>query len=148
MSWQSITSTTVKPRLSATELSALQSSGLPSGVTDALTDLVTQVVDEVRGYIQAGGFNLGAAGTLPSRLVSAALAIIRFRLSTRFPVKMLDTDARQREYDDAMKLLDRVADGKFAVEEPTTGDTESTGGPEPTMTDRTLTFNRDNQDGA
>lgn len=148
MAWTSLTSATVKPRLSATELSALQSSGLPDGVTDALADLVTQVVDEVRGYVQAGGFNLGAAGTLPSRLVSAATAIIRFRLGTRFPLKMLDTEARQREYDDAIKLLDRVAAGKFAVEEPTTGDTESSGGPGPSLTDKTLTFNRDNQDGA
>jgi hypothetical protein len=138
----------VKPRLSSTELTALQSVDLPSGVTDALADLVTQVVDEVRGFIQAGGNNLGAAGTLPSRLVSAAISIIRFRLSTRFPVKMLDTDARKREHDDAMKLLDRVADGKFAIEEPATGDTESAGGGGPSMAAKTLERDRASQDGA
>lgn len=147
MAWSTVSSSTVKPRLSATELAALQSSDLPSGVTDALADLVTQVVDEVRGYVQSGGFTLGAAGTLPSRLISAAISIIRYRLATRFPVKMLDTEARQREYDDAQKLLDKVAAGKFAIEEPTTADTESSGGPGPSFTDKTLSMNRTSQDG-
>jgi phage gp36-like protein len=147
MAWQSVNSDTFKPRLSSAELTALQAGHLPDGVTDALSDLVTQVVDEVRGYVQAGGNTLGVAGTLPSRLVSAALSIVRFRLATRLPVASLSTDARRREYEDAMRLLERVAEGRFAVEEPTTGDTESVSGTGPSMTERTRYFDRTSQDG-
>ena len=147
MAWSTVSAATVKPRLTATELTALQTLDLPSGITDALADLITQVVDEVRGYIQSGGNNLGAAGTLPSRLVSAAITIVRYRLATRLPIGVTMTDARRREYEDAMKLLDRVANGGFAIEEPTTADTESAGGAGPSIEGKTLTHDRTSQDG-
>jgi len=40
-----------------------------------------------------------------------------------------------------------VADRKFAVEEPTTADTEAIGSPSPSFGERTLTMDRDSQDG-
>ena len=147
MAWTSVSATTVKPRLSATELTALQTIDLPSGVTDALTDLVSQVVDEVRGYIRTGGFPLGASGTLPAGLVAAAIDITRYRLAARFPVKILDTDQRRRAYEDAIKLLDRVSAGKWTPETPATPDTESAAGLSPDLDAPTLSMDRDSQDG-
>lgn len=147
MAWQSLTTDDVKTRLAGAEVAALQSAALASGQTDPIPDIITAVVDEVRGYIAAGGITLGAAGTIPSKLVSAALAIVRYRVCTRLPVKSLLTEDRVRENEAAIRLLERVADGKFAVEEPTTADTEAIGAPSPSFAEKTLTFDRDSQEG-
>jgi hypothetical protein len=60
---------------------------------------------------------------------------------------MLDTDARKREYDGAMALLERVAAGTWTPEEPTTADTESAAGPSPSFTEHDRFFDTDSQDG-
>jgi phage gp36-like protein len=146
MAWTTITTDLVKTRLAGAEVTSLQTAALASGQTDPLPEIVTQVVDEVRGYVAAGGYTLGAAATIPSKLISATLAITRFRLATRLPRFPFD-DNRRREYEDAIRLLNRVADGKFAVEEPTTTDTETLGAPSPAMTAKTLTMDRTSQDG-
>jgi phage gp36-like protein len=147
MAWTTLNAAAVATRLTGPELAALQSAALADGQTDPLPEIVTQVVDEVRGYVAAGGITLGAAGTVPSKLVSAALAIIRYRLATRLPIKSLLTDTRIQENRDAIQLLQRVADGKFLVEEPTETDTESSSAPSPSFGDRTLNYERADQDG-
>jgi phage gp36-like protein len=146
MAWQSISTDDIKTRLAGAEVSALQTAALASGQTDPLPEVVAQVVDEVRGYVAAGGIPLGAASTIPAKLLSAALAIVRFRLATRLPRFPFD-DNRKTEYRDAVALLGRVADGRFLVEEPTTLDTESTAAPSPSVTAKTLTHQRANEDG-
>ena len=123
MSWSAITATEVKTRLTGAELTALQTVALASGQTDPLVEIIEQVVDEVRGYISANTSNtLGASGTVPSKLISAALAIIRYRLCTRLPVKSLLTEDRVKENKAAIRLLEQVAAGKFAIEDPNSGD--------------------------
>jgi phage gp36-like protein len=123
MSWSAITATEVKTRLTGAELTALQTVALASGQTDPLVEIIEQVVDEVRGYISANTSNtLGASGTVPSKLISAALAIIRYRLCTRLPVKSLLTEDRVKENEAAIRLLEQVAAGKFAIEDPNSGD--------------------------
>jgi phage gp36-like protein len=124
MAWQTITASDVLSKLSGAELSALQTAALGDGQTDPLPGIVTAVVDEVRGYIAANRNNrLGAAGTVPSKLVSASLSIIRHRLCTRLPVKSLLTEERVKEKEDAIRLLERTSDGRFAIEDPQTDET-------------------------
>jgi len=147
MAWQTISTDNVKTRLAGAEVAALQTAALAEGQSDPLPEIVQTVVDEVRGYIAAGGFSLGAAGTLPSKLVSAALAIVRYRVCTRLPVKSLLTEQRVRENDAAVRLLERVADGKFMVEDPVDLDTEASGGASPSFADRDLSYQREDQDG-
>ena len=124
MSWISITSSDVKVKLTGAELAALQSAALASGQSDPLPDIISQVSDEVRGYIAANRSNtLGAAGTIPQKLLSAALSIIRYRLATRLPVKSLLTEDRVKENEQAIRLLEQVAADKFAIEDPVSGET-------------------------
>lgn len=147
MSWQTLTTDNVKTRLTGPELSALQSAALASGQADPLPEIITSVVDEVRGYISAGGHSLETGTTVPSKLVSASLAIIRYRLATRLPVKSLLDENRVREYQDAVKLLERVADGRFAIEEPVTASTEVQGAPSPAFTDKDRAYDKTSEDG-
>ena len=147
MAWISITTDDVKTRLAGAEVTALQSAALAAGQTDPLPEIIAQVVDEVRGYVAAAGATLGAAGTIPQKLLSAALAIIRYRICTRLPVKSFLNEDRVRENDAALRLLEKVADRKFLVEEPTVADTEVGGGPGPSFNEKTRTFDGDSQDG-
>jgi phage gp36-like protein len=125
MSWSALTAAQVQQRFVSAELSKL-SDYLAAGQTDPVPEEISNGIAEVRGYIAAGGFPLGAGGTIPAKLVSAALSIIVFRVASRLPDSALVTDTRRRLYEDAVALLERVADRKFAVESPTESDTETT----------------------
>ena len=148
MAWQEITTDNVKTRLTGAELTALQSAALSSGQVDPLPEIIVQVVDEARGYIAAGGFTLESGTKIPSKLLSAVLAIIRYRLATRLPVKSLLDENRIKENDNAIRLLEKVSDRKFLIEEPTAASSETIGSPSPSMSTKTRVFDRDSQDGA
>lgn len=150
MPWQIITETDVRDRLSGPELTAYKSAALATGQSNPLPGIIVQTVDEVRGYIAAAGtVALGEGSTVPSKLVSATVAIVRWRLITRLPINsaaLLET--RKQEHQDALRLLEQTATGKFLVEEPTTAAAEQISVPGPRWSARTRQFTRATQDGA
>lgn len=128
MAWQEITVETLKTRNAGAEVTALQESALADGQADPVLQIIRMVTDEVRGYCAAGGITLGEGDTVPSRLVLAAINRIRYEAATRIPGgALLDADRRAAN-DAATRLLERVADGKFTVEEPETADAEVSAG--------------------
>lgn len=145
--WVEITEADVQTRLAGAELAAYRSAAKATGQIDPLPEIINAVVDEVRGYVAACDRNtLGVGNTIPEKLVSAALAIIRFRLITRLPLSI--GEERKTEYSDALRLLERVSECKFAVEEPTVPDTDDApAAPTPNLTTRTRNFTADTQDG-
>jgi len=148
MAWITLVEADVVSRLSSPETVALKSAALATGQADPLAEIVSQVVQEVRGYVAANRANqLGAGETIPDRLKSAALALIRWRLVNRLPVKGLLTDERRRELEDAMTLLRDVAAGRFAIDAPATLTDEVESATAPSLTARTRTFTRDDEDG-
>jgi phage gp36-like protein len=147
MAWITISADDVKARMSSSELELLQNNQLADGQADPLPGIITSVADEVRGYVAAGGYTLGTASTIPQKLLSAAVAIIRYRIINRFPSRRLLTEERIQENKEALRLLERVSDKKFVVEEPTTADTETASGAAPSMATKTRTYDRTNQDG-
>ena len=148
MAWNTITTDDIKSRLAGAELNALQTAALADGQTDPTPEIVNQVIDEVRGYIAAAGVTLGTEGTIPSKLKVATLNLIRYRLCSRLPVASLLTEARIKEYDDAVRLLEQVAAKKFAVEEPTVAAPEQAGASSPRFNDsKVLVYSPENQEG-
>lgn len=148
MAWAAITTDNIKARLAGAELNALQTAALAQGQTDPTPEIVAQAIDEVRGYIAAGGYTLGAEGTVPSKLRGATLNLIRYRLCSRLPVASLMTDARIKEYDDAVRLLEQVASKKFLVEDPVIAAEEQAGAPVPRFNNsQILTYTPENQEG-
>ena len=98
---------------------------LATGSADPVAAALADTTAEVRGYIAArAGEMVGEDGTLPSELKATALAIARWRLLTRLAAgraaTMLLTDARRRDYEDAIARLKDVAAGRFFVSPPTT----------------------------
>jgi phage gp36-like protein len=122
VSWIAISESAVRSTLAAAELSALRTVQLAAGQMDPLAEIIERTVDEVRGYVAANPLNrVGAAGTIPGELEAAALALVRYRLVTRLPLKTLLTEARKDEQRDAITLLRDVAGGRFAILPPDDG---------------------------
>jgi phage gp36-like protein len=148
MAWITLVEADVVSRLSSPETAALKSAALATGQADPLAEIVSQVIQEVRGYVAAHRANqLGAGETIPDRLKSAALALIRWRLVNRLPVKGLLTEERAREREEAITLLRDVAAGRFAIDAPTTLTDEVESATAPAITARDRTFTRDDEDG-
>jgi len=147
MAWQTIAAEDLQEKMTGAEVGALQTAALASGQSDPIPNIITRVIDEVRGYIAAGGYALEDGSFIPSKLVDATLTIVGWRAALRLNVKVLLSDARRAEYEQALRLLARVGDGKFAIEEPTIEDDESLGAPSPSFNDKTLTRQPSNQDG-
>jgi hypothetical protein len=146
MSWIAITEDDVKTRLAGAELAAYKSAALAQGQANPLPEVIAQVVSEVRGYIAANQRNFLSLGELiPDKLLSATLAIIRYRLLTRLPIPVAED--RKQESEAAIRLLERVADGKFAIEEPDDVSDDVLPAPAPRITTPTRRFSQSAQDG-
>lgn len=139
MSWITLTEADVLTRLSSPELTALKSAAKGVGQADPLPEIIEQVTDKIRGYCAAHRQNqLGDAGTLPPRLVSTALVMIRYELATRLPGMGSLIDAlRQKEYDTAIDLLKAVAKGDFALTDPDDTTDETSPAPTPRTSAKT-----------
>lgn len=122
MPWVDLSIEDVRSRFTAAELDALQNDNLSVGQADPIEAVLEQVCQEVRGYVavQVKNATLAEGRSIPSNLVSTALALIRYRVASRYPHTDLMTDARRSDYMDALRLLERVADGKFAIPAPPT----------------------------
>ena len=150
MPWQTITEDDVRARLSGPELAAYKTAALATSQTDPLPEVISQTVAEVRGYIAACERNTLEEGeTVPSKLVSATVAIIRYRLITRLPLNAASLlETRRDEYKDAVALLKEVAACRFLVEESVNPAAEAPASPRPRYCAREREFTRRHQDGA
>ncbi len=146
MSWLAVTEDDLLTVMNSPELEAIRAAALAVGQDDPVAPTIAQAVDMVRGYVAGYRANiLGAAGTIPQKLLPTTIDIVAYRLPSR--VGLEPSESRRSLYNDALALLARVSVGTFAIEEPTTEDTETQAAPSPRMTGKTLTYTRDNQDG-
>lgn len=128
MAWRALVLADIETALSAQELTAVRTLALAGGQTDPTTPVIASAMDEVRGYILGSrNITLGAEGTIPDKLIVSAVDIAVWQLVTRFPTKLLATEARRQRYTDAIQRLKDVANNKFRVEIPTVTSTETVG---------------------
>jgi hypothetical protein len=126
MSWEILTTEDVLSEFTMAEAAAirtLQGSGSGSGLPFAnIDEIVARSIDEVRGFITAGGYQVDPVldNTLPLGLFADAVAIARWRLLIATPsFRQLQTEERKAAFDAAMAKLALIAAQKFAVEPPT-----------------------------
>lgn len=116
MAWITLTRDDILSKLSEPEAKALETAAKKAG-TNPLAEIMAEAVNNARADIANNPDNvLGAGSTIPQRAKAPVLAIIRHNLLTR--VDMAVSDARAREYKDAVEWFRRVADGKVAIEKP------------------------------
>ena len=118
--WRQITESDLLEAISSSELEALRQAVLGDGQGDPVEAHLSSVVDEARGYIAANRENvLGPEGTVPERLVRAVIDIAVIRVGSRVAGLIFDDeDIRRDAAKNALRLLERVSDGKFAIEKP------------------------------
>lgn len=144
--WIQPTEADVLTVLSEAELSTYRATATASGQADPVAPTLAQVVDLVRGYVGANGPNtLGAAGTIPQKLLAPALDLVAVRLPQRVgvPPKEVRKDAADR----AVRLLEQVAAGTFSIEEPDEATRETTAAPRPSLAARERIFDRASEEG-
>ena len=114
MSWISLDESHITGSLSAAESTALRTLQLPAGAADPVGESIAQTVSRIQGYV-AVRYKIGQPGLIPDQLLQGAIAIARWNLIGRLPVRTLATDIRKQQYDDAMTELKAVAEGKFKL---------------------------------
>lgn len=131
MSWEIFTTEDAISQFTQAEAAAIRllqgsGSGWGSGSGDPYANadiIVAKVIDEVRGYIIAGGYDVDETDdrTLPIGLFNDAIAIARWRLLIATPsFRQLQTEDRRIAFDDALKKLLLIAAQQFAPEPPIT----------------------------
>lgn len=151
--WRAIVTADIKTQLSAREYTAVYQNGTEPGDTDPTAAIITAAVDMVRGAIASHRPNiLGAAATVPETLIDPTVAIIVWRLMGRSGGQVIDGEANPRRdaYKDAMRMLERIAEGKLKVLEPDSGAIASQLPDVPVIYDYFTTdkWDRDSQEGA
>jgi len=151
MSWRTLTESDLKTAISPDELDKLRNA-LGGDADDCIAGVLASLADELRGHISAGGSELDAtAHTLPESVIRQASILAAFAIATRSGGALPDPKGLRKEaYEKATAFFEtRVAEGKFAIEQPTTTttDTLSSKVPTPAYTEKTLTLQRDDQSG-
>jgi len=148
MAWRDITEADILQRLSGSELDAIRAAALADGQADPVAPAITLASDMVRGYISAGGSALGAGYTLPERLILPAVDCLVVDISTRAAGLLIDSGGHRAEARKAaIRLFERVADGRYAVEAPDDADDETSAALAPAMSTPDRRFSRAAQDG-
>ncbi len=128
MSWRAITEDDIRAALTAPEDEAYRGQLLSAGQTDPLEQIIAQVTLQVRNSIRSCPKNRLHATTtfLPEGAIFYAVAIIRYRLLSRFAIGEQDQpgDARSAEYREALRWLEMVRSCKEVIEDPDGDGTE------------------------
>jgi len=117
MAWRAITEADILTQLSASELASIKSTSRGS---DPVPPLLAAMAERVRGSVAANRSNImGAEGTIPERLMSAAVSLLVIQLYAANAGLLVDlNETRKDAAKSAERMLERVADGKYAVELP------------------------------
>src|SRR4030095_12148697 len=114
MPWITLTTDDVLSEFTPNEAATLRNlQGSGSGPGYVNVDVLTaRTIDEVRGFIMAGGYAVDetAEDTLPKGLFADAIAIARWRVLISAPqLKQLQTEERKKAFDDALAKLNKIA---------------------------------------
>lgn len=132
MSWRAITEADVLSKMSSPELEAFRATAIAGGQADPITTAIDQVTELVRGYVGSNSKNTVDTDNptfIPERLISPAVDILVVDIPARAAGVQIDPeDARAKAKAQAVRLLERVADNKFSIDDPVTGNESSSGG--------------------
>lgn len=146
MAWRTLTEDDLLTVLSGPELQGVREAALSDGQVDPVAPTLAMVVDLVRGYVGACARNtLGDGATIPQKLVAPACDIAAARILSR--VGHAVSPGRDTAHNQAINLLGQVADCRFHIEEAATPSAEPGSASSPSISARTQTFKRSNQDG-
>jgi phage gp36-like protein len=113
MAWITLTEANVLAHLNDAETDTYRNR-IADGQADPLTEIIADTTSEVRGYCLRQVPTLPATGIPPS-LKNVGLDIIIYRLAKR--IQTASEAQRKPAYDDAIRKLEMVANGKLLIED-------------------------------
>ncbi len=132
--WTRLTPADLLTRFSARELEAVRRAC--AAFDDAAAqDILDQTADTARGYVAAHPANRlsSAPHTVPPALRATCLDIAVVDLSQSVAGALADPSGlRAKAHERAIRRLEAVADGRFAVEQPGPGESEASPSASPT----------------
>ncbi len=147
--WITIAVTDLNDYLVAAQVSALRTAALAGGQADPFTNVMHDVVNEVRFKIQSCASNALSltAYSIPPELKKTACYLILEAMQNRIPGLKL-TEDQKTQADRAVAQLNRIADCRDKITQPTDPiTTDVTGSGTPSITPKTKTFTREDQEG-
>jgi hypothetical protein len=149
--WRAPTESDLLGSISSDELEGLRGASLAQGQSDPVAPALQKTVDLVRGYIAGNAENvLGPEGTLPERLIGPAMDVALVSIGSRVVGIIFDPDNIRRDNSRAaIRLFERVSEGKYQVEKPDTAAAanQQATASSPSFSDTSSTFDRTSQDG-
>jgi len=153
--WITLTPADLRTRFSAREMDAMQraNNAFDDSSAQAVLD---QTADTARGYIAGWSKNrlASAAHSIPPALKATCLDMAVVDYSQSVGGALIDPKSlRQKAYDRAIKRLESVSEGKFAIEQPSASEAEtsaaSNSAPTPPSTyEKDSTLSRRKQNGS
>lgn len=117
------------------------------GGDDGLTSILSDAIGEWRGVIEAAGYDIDDDTTLvPPSCRRHIIAQVRWQLLVKLSkLQQLQTEERKSASEVAQEKLDRIEEGKAAVESPEVPSDDQT--PGPSFTTMTRNFELEDEDG-
>jgi hypothetical protein len=115
MPWNTLATTDITAEILPDEVTLLNTI---QGSSSILSAILTSVTAEILAGILVGGNQIGQPGTVPDQIRSDAIALLRWKWFCSLPKTDLQSDFRRAQYDEAVKRMEKIRDGKEKVEIP------------------------------
>ncbi|MGA2749125.1 MAG: hypothetical protein ABSG59_10140 [Verrucomicrobiota bacterium] len=115
MPWNILAPTDVQNEILPDETAAINSI---EGSASILASILANVIAELQASILVGGNQIGQSGTVPDQIREEAISIVRWKWFSSLPKTDLQSDFRRRQYEEAMKRVEKIREGKEKVEIP------------------------------
>lgn len=124
MAWIAITTGSIRTAISDAEYDKYTnlSTGSYYSGAEIVQNTITSVTNMVRSYVAGCPRNQldTDTTTIPALLEYPAISIIIYRIMQRLAGKIADiSEARKKEYEEAMKLLNKVSMCEMGIDKPT-----------------------------
>jgi hypothetical protein len=115
MSWNTLATTDITAEILPDEVTMLNTI---QGGSSILATILSTVTAEILAGILVGGNQIGQAGTVPDQIRSDAIALVRWKWFCSLPKTDLQSDFRRAQYDEAVKRMEKIRQGREKVEIP------------------------------
>ena len=115
MPWNTLATTDITAEILPDEVTLLNT---VQGSSSILSAILSTVTAEILAGILVGGNQIGQPGTVPDQIRSDAIALVRWKWFCSLPKTDLQSDFRRAQYDEAVKRLAAIREGKEKVEIP------------------------------
>ncbi len=115
MPWNTLAAADVTAEILPDEVTMLNTI---QGSSSILSTILATITAEIQAGILVGGNQIGPVGTVPDQIRSDAIAMVRWKWFCSLPKTDLQSDFRRAQYDESVKRMEKIREGREKVEIP------------------------------